>query len=61
MTAHVLHTAGGSDPIMLDVLGLKGDQSRGIIRPGEEAEERERDDTRIQRLAEAILKGGRNA
>lgn len=61
VTAHVLHTAGGSDPIMLDVLGLKGDQSRGIIRPGEEAEERERDDTRIQRLAEAILKGGRNA
>ena len=57
VNAHVLHTYGGSDPIMLDAIGVKSDQSRGIIRPGREEAPRDHDRSRVQRLADTILKG----
>lgn len=55
VTAHVLHTNGGSDPVMLDALGVKTDQSRGIVTPGEDVEQKDRDETRMRRLAEHVL------
>jgi hypothetical protein len=55
VTAHYLHTNGGSDPVLLETLGVKTDQSRGITEPGVEAEERFTDDSRIKRLAAHIL------
>ena len=55
VTAHYLHTNGGSDPVLLETLGVKTDQSRGIIEPGVEARERFTDDSRIKKLAAHIL------
>lgn len=34
VTAHYLHTNEGSDPVMLETLGVKSDQARGITEPG---------------------------
>ena len=33
VTAHFLHTNGGSDPVMIPTLGLKSSQSHGILNP----------------------------
>lgn len=55
VTAHYLHTNGGSDPVLLETLGIKTDQSRGILQPGQDAAERFSDDSRIKRLAAHIL------
>ncbi len=55
VTAHVLHTNGGSDPVMLDALGVKTDQSRGIVTPGEAVEQKARDESRMKKLAESVL------
>lgn len=46
----------GSDPAILDVLGLKESQSRGIIDPGKSDVEQQADVGRVKRLAESYLK-----
>lgn len=55
VSAHYLHTNGGSDPVLLETLGIKTDQSRGITQPGKDAAERFTDDSRIKRLAAHVL------
>lgn len=55
VSAHYLHTNGGSDPVLLETLGIKTDQGRGITQPGKAAVERFTDDSRIKRLAAHIL------
>lgn len=53
--AHYLHTNQGSDPVLLETLGIKADQSRGINDPGVTQREKFTDDSRIRRLAEHVL------
>lgn len=59
VTAHYLHTAGGSDPVIMDMLGVKADQSRGIIDPMQGFDAKQMDDSRMRKLAMAVL--GREA
>lgn len=54
MAIHLV-TDNGTDPLMIDMLGLKASQAHGIVNPGGQAEFSESDDTRIRQLAEAIL------
>ena len=56
MFAFYAVTQFGSDPAILDVLGLKDSQSKGIIDPGTNEVEQQADMGRIKRLAEAYLK-----
>jgi len=58
VTAHYLHTAGGSDPVIMDMLGIKADQSRGIVDPMLGIEARQQDDSRLRKLAMAVLGRG---
>lgn len=55
VTAHYLHANEGSDPVLIETLGIKVDQSRGINNPGQAAKPRHSDASRIKRLAEAVL------
>ncbi|MBQ4826595.1 DEAD/DEAH box helicase [Leisingera sp. HS039] len=55
VTAHYLHTAGGSDPVIMDMLGVKADQSRGIIDPMKGFDAKQMDDGRMKKLAKAVL------
>ncbi|WBO23955.1 SNF2-related protein [Sphingomonas abietis] len=55
VTAHYLHTNEGSDPVLLETLGIKSDQSRGITEPGIAPRQRFTDDSRIKRLAAYVL------
>jgi SNF2 family DNA or RNA helicase len=56
VTAHYLHVEGGSDPVLLGVLGLKASQSDGILNPyGDGPAATPEGDTRMRRLAEAVL------
>lgn len=57
VTAHYLHTNWGSDPVVLEMLGIKADQSRGISDPGIAPKPRVSDDSRIKRLAQHVLAG----
>jgi len=56
VTGHYLHTSYGSDPVLLETLGVKSDQSRGLIAPGQAPATKVTDDSRIRRLAEHVLK-----
>lgn len=58
VNVHYLHTNEGSDPVLLETLGIKADQSRGINDPGQAAKPRFSDDSRIRRLAEHVLGSG---
>lgn len=60
VTAIFLHADGGSDPLVVDMLGLKASQSRGIVDPLSGVQEIHSDDSRLKRLAEDYLarKGG---
>ncbi|WP_421849840.1 SNF2-related protein [Oricola sp.] len=50
------HCNGGSDPAILEMLGLKSDQARGIVDPfSERTEIVEHDDTRMRTLAKQVL------
>lgn len=50
------HTNGGSDPVIVEMLGLKASQSQGIVDPlAGAAQVVESDDSRIRKLAEAYL------
>jgi SNF2 family DNA or RNA helicase len=50
-----LNTDEGSDPPMVELLGIKSSQSRGIVDPGRQFEARHSDKSRIQVLAEHFL------
>lgn len=53
--AYFPHTNWGSDPIMLDVLGVKRGQLEGIINPDAPLIEQTADPDHIRKLAESIL------
>lgn len=55
VNVHYLHTSEGSDPVILEMLGVKADQSRGINDPGIVQAARFTDDSRIKRLAAHVL------
>jgi hypothetical protein len=55
VTAHYLHVAEGSDPVLIETLGVKSDQQRGISDPGLAPRQRFSDDSRIKRLAQHVL------
>ena len=55
ITAVYLNTDEGSDPPMVEVLGVKASQSSGIVDPGRQLEARHSDKSRIQALAEQFL------
>lgn len=56
VTAHYLHVDNGSDPVLIETLGLKASQSDGILNPyGGGAVATPEDDTRIRQLAKAVL------
>lgn len=46
----------GSDPVIVDVLGLKSEQTHGIMDPGLAPVAQTTDESRIKKLAEAYLK-----
>lgn len=60
VTAHYLHANDGSDPVLMELLGLKADQARGISDPGLLMAERHVDESRIRKLAEFVI-GAREA
>ncbi|MDA4845983.1 DEAD/DEAH box helicase [Hoeflea poritis] len=49
------HTNGGSDPLLIEMLGLKASQSQGIVDPLKGAQPVHTDDSRIKLLAERFL------
>lgn len=50
------HTNGGSDPVLVELLGLKASQSQGIVDPFSGAQQAViSDDSRIRKLAEAYI------
>lgn len=56
VTSHYLWTDGGSDPVIMSVLGLKASQSHGILDPyGADTEATPVDETRVKQLAKAVL------
>lgn len=55
VTGHFLHTNGGSDPVLMSMLGRKSDQSRGIVDPGKELKQRHVDVSRVKALARYVL------
>lgn len=58
VTAHYLHAPEGSDPVLMELLGLKADQARGINDPGLLQADRHVDDSRIRKLAAFVLGDG---
>lgn len=57
VNAMFCHANGGADPIMMATLGLKGDQARGIERPGSGVENVVSAASHIKALAQAYLDG----
>lgn len=55
VTAYYLHTNEGSDPVRLETLGIKSDQSRGSNNPGVVSVPKVSDDSRFKRLAQHVL------
>ncbi|WIW89282.1 DEAD/DEAH box helicase [Sphingobium sp. V4] len=55
VNAHYLHTNWGSDPVLLEMLGIKADQSRGINDPGVAPKPRMTDESRLKILAQHVL------
>jgi hypothetical protein len=56
VTAIYLKTDWGSDPPIINLLGLKASQSHGLIDLGRETEAVHSDDTRVKYMAEEFLK-----
>lgn len=57
VTAIYLHANGGSDPLILSMLGLKASQAQGIVDPGKGIVPVTSDGSRIRALAERFLSG----
>lgn len=55
VTAIYLHADTGSDPPIIDMLGLKASQARGIVDPLRGIEHVHSDESRLRRLAESYL------
>lgn len=55
VTAFYPVSNGGSDPAMINILGLKSSQAFGIVDPGKELAGQYSDDSRIKAFAEIIL------
>jgi len=55
VNAHFMIANGGSDPLMVEVLGLKASQSQGIMDPFLAPQETMNDESRMKRLAELVL------
>lgn len=51
----------GSDPLIIDLLGLKSSQSHGILNPLSQPVDSNSDDTRIKQLAERFLESRKKA
>jgi len=45
----------GSDPVLMEVNGIKADQARGINDPGQALPEQHRDESRVKMLAQSVL------
>lgn len=60
VTAYFLVSEYGSDPVLIDVLGLKSSQAHGIVNPDEAVPEQHSDDSRIKKLAESFLAVAKN-
>lgn len=60
VTAIYLVSDSGSDPAVIDILGLKSSQSSGITDPLQAIEENYVDESRIKKIAEQYLKRGKN-
>lgn len=45
----------GSDPVIIDILGLKSSQAHGIMNPLEGVEDQHSDESRMKKLAESFL------
>ncbi len=57
VTAHFLHTDGGSDPAIMSTLGLKASQSHGILNPyGGMGEATPVNEGRVKELARHVLR-----
>ena len=61
VTAIFLHADGGSDPLVVSMLGLKASQSKGIVNPMSGPSEVHTDESRIRLLAERFLAKDRMA
>ncbi|WP_026046832.1 hypothetical protein [Sphingomonas sp. PAMC 26621] len=55
VTADYLHTNEGSDPVLLETLGIKSDQSRGINDPGVAQAAKVSNDSSITRPAHLAI------
>lgn len=57
VTVHYLHTDGGSDPVIMSMLGLKSAQSHGILNPFADGVQQsiQIDESRIVQLARKVL------
>jgi SNF2 family DNA or RNA helicase len=55
VTVYFLVTEFGSDPVIVDLLGLKSSQAHGIINPLESTPDQFSDESRIKKLAETFL------
>ncbi len=55
VTAIFLVSDGGSDPVIVDLLGLKASQARGIVDPLAEVERVHSDESRIKALARSLI------
>lgn len=56
VTAYYMVTAFGSDPVMIDILGLKSSQSHGIVNPFQEfMEQHTNDESRAKKMASLYL------
>ena len=54
------HTNGGSDPLVIEMLGLKASQAKGIVDPLSGVDQVYSDDSRLKRLAKDFLERGRH-
>lgn len=57
VTAHFLVTDGGSDPVMIEVNGLKASQSHAILNPWTAPAAAVADESRMKQLAQRVLEG----
>lgn len=55
VNAHYMIANGGSDPLMVEALGLKSSQAHGIMNPFEKPKAATHDGSRMQRLAEMVI------
>lgn len=55
VNAHYMIANGGSDPLMVEVLGLKSSQAHGIMNPFTQPAAPVSDTDRMKRLAQMVL------